>query len=130
MLAELSDLESSPVLVPHPRVPLDDGRSAPVGDELGEPFVGRDGELARLHAALDEVRGGRPQVVVVEGAAGIGKTAMVERFLQGASDVEVLRCGGERDAAAGFDVVDELFRAAGMTSARLLAGHAPGLPYF
>ena len=57
MLAELSDLVSSPVLVPHPRVPLDDGRAAPVGHERSDPFVGRDGELARLRAALDEVRG-------------------------------------------------------------------------
>jgi len=48
------------------------------GDEL---FVGRSEELTFLHAELDGVRGGVPRLVLIEGAAGIGKTALVRRFL-------------------------------------------------
>ena len=44
------------------------------------PFVGRDAELAALHDAL-AAAGGRSAVVVVRGASGIGKTALVRRFL-------------------------------------------------
>src|SRR3954471_3281712 len=59
-------------------------------------FVGRRPELEELRAALALARGGRPQVVLVEGAAGIGKTALVERFATEAEDVAVLRASGDR----------------------------------
>ena len=41
-------------------------------------FVGRVPELAALRAALAEA----PRLVVVEGEPGIGKTMLVERFLE------------------------------------------------
>lgn len=41
-------------------------------------LIGRDAELARLHAAADRAAG--PAVVWVGGEAGIGKSALVERF--------------------------------------------------
>lgn len=41
-------------------------------------FVGRAAELARLDAALDFARAGRP--VLVTGAAGVGKTALVRHW--------------------------------------------------
>jgi DNA-binding winged helix-turn-helix (wHTH) protein/tetratricopeptide (TPR) repeat protein len=47
----------------------------------GAPFVGRDGELARLRALLRRAAGGRRQVVFITGEAGIGKTRLVEEFL-------------------------------------------------
>jgi DNA-binding CsgD family transcriptional regulator/tetratricopeptide (TPR) repeat protein len=55
----------------------------------------REDQLARLHALLDGVgdRGGR--VVLVRGEAGIGKTALVYRFLRdaaGRADVHVGAC--------------------------------------
>jgi predicted ATPase len=49
--------------------------------EPASPFVGRDRELATLAAALREVAAGRPRAVVVEGEPGVGKTALVHRFL-------------------------------------------------
>ncbi len=41
------------------------------------PLVGRDVELARLRAAVDEVSAGRGQVLVISGDAGIGKTRLL-----------------------------------------------------
>ncbi len=40
-------------------------------------LVGRYGELAVLHAALDAVAAGRPRVLVLLGEAGIGKTSLL-----------------------------------------------------
>ncbi|MEV5571414.1 BTAD domain-containing putative transcriptional regulator [Spirillospora sp. NPDC052269] len=48
----------------------------------GEAFVGRDAETARLAGAAERAGDGRFQVVLVGGEAGIGKTALVERFAQ------------------------------------------------
>ena len=44
-------------------------------------FVGRDAELGRLQAAFARARQGERQMVLISGEAGIGKTALVERFL-------------------------------------------------
>ncbi|MFD6289136.1 AAA family ATPase [Streptomyces sp. NPDC060205] len=44
-------------------------------------FVGRSHSLALLAAARERARAGQPQRVLVEGPAGIGKTALVRRFL-------------------------------------------------
>ncbi|HVM69048.1 MAG TPA: protein kinase, partial [Gaiellaceae bacterium] len=49
-------------------------------------FVGRLAEQETLRAALGDVEGGRPAVVHVEGASGIGKTELVERFLAKVED--------------------------------------------
>ncbi|MGH9155959.1 MAG: ATP-binding protein [Acidimicrobiales bacterium] len=43
-----------------------------------DEVVGRDWEVARIGALLDDVAGGRGRVVVVTGEAGIGKTALLE----------------------------------------------------
>ncbi|SOC40416.1 adenylate cyclase [Rhizobium subbaraonis] len=44
-------------------------------------MIGRDGDLATLMRCLDQVRGGATQLVRVIGDAGIGKTRLVEAFL-------------------------------------------------
>ncbi|MGW3027791.1 BTAD domain-containing putative transcriptional regulator [Streptomyces sp. NPDC001221] len=41
-------------------------------------LLGRDEELARIAAAADRARGGRAQVVLVSGEAGIGKSCLLE----------------------------------------------------
>ena len=78
-------------------------------------FVGRDAELAVLGAALAEVRQGRPAVVDVHGASGMGKTELVERFIaslatQHAPVVFRGRCHPQESVSYnGFDgIVDEL----------------------
>ena len=45
-------------------------------------FVGRKPELTALERALDQVADGHAQVVLVAGEAGIGKTRLVEEFVQ------------------------------------------------
>ncbi len=45
------------------------------------PLPGREPELHRLHGLLDAADAGVPQFALVEGAPGIGKTALVEAFL-------------------------------------------------
>src|SRR5688572_27828127 len=56
-------------------------------------FVGRDAELARLHALFTTALGGQRRLVFVTGEAGIGKTALVETFLAqlGAAGVRIGR---------------------------------------
>jgi putative ribosome biogenesis GTPase RsgA len=46
-------------------------------------FVGRGRELDRLQACYEAAAAGDAQVVAVVGPAGIGKTALVERFVAG-----------------------------------------------
>jgi hypothetical protein len=60
---------------------------SPVADVSGpEPafdpiFVGRHGPLAALGQAWEAVKGGRATAVYVQGASGIGKSALIEHFL-------------------------------------------------
>lgn len=42
-------------------------------------FVGRQPQLQRLHAHLDDAEGGAPQVVTIEGASGLGKSSLAAR---------------------------------------------------
>ncbi|HYV46009.1 MAG TPA: AAA family ATPase [Myxococcaceae bacterium] len=46
------------------------------------PFVGRVAELAALDQAADRAARGEPALVVVEGASGMGKSALVRRFAE------------------------------------------------
>jgi len=48
-------------------------------------FLGRDLECQTLHQALAATRRGRPMVVWVDGVSGMGKTALISRFLHEAS---------------------------------------------
>jgi tetratricopeptide (TPR) repeat protein len=61
---------------PHP------ARSLAAPSAGSEVFVGRRPELVALHDAFDCVRDGNPMTVFLEGPSGIGKTALVERFLK------------------------------------------------
>ena len=50
------------------------------------PIVGRDAELASLGHHLELALAGQRQIVLVTGDAGIGKTTVVEAFLDGLAD--------------------------------------------
>jgi predicted ATPase/class 3 adenylate cyclase len=52
-------------------------------------FVGREEELVKLHAALDDARAGRGRLVVLAGEAGIGKTRLTEELSSRARSLEV-----------------------------------------
>jgi DNA-binding CsgD family transcriptional regulator len=49
--------------------------------ELRRRLIGRAGEVAALTRVIEAARSGRPGLVLVEGPAGIGKTALVEHAL-------------------------------------------------
>jgi DNA-binding CsgD family transcriptional regulator len=77
-----------------------------------EPLLERNEELACIESALAEARTGRGRFLVIEGPAGIGKTALLAAARTAAADggMHVLRSRGtelERDFA--FGVVRQLF---------------------
>jgi DNA-binding winged helix-turn-helix (wHTH) protein/predicted ATPase len=53
------------------------------------PVVGRDTELARLHGWLDKAWRGERQLVFVVGEVGIGKTTLVETFINSVQRAEM-----------------------------------------
>jgi DNA-binding CsgD family transcriptional regulator len=98
-------------------------------DQQSEIFVGREKELGVLRSAMEQVRAGRPQVVLIEGSAGIGKTALLDRFLALETDAQALRASGEPwEALVPFGLVDQLIRAGGMSRAGILAARERALP--
>ncbi|MDI3390618.1 AAA family ATPase [Streptomyces sp. B-S-A8] len=83
--------------------------------EQQQRLIGRGAETAVLTRAVEEACAGRPGLLLVEGPAGIGKTALVEHVLRTAGDsCQVLRATGvswETDLALG--VAEQLLRAEG-----------------
>ena len=58
-------------------------------------FVGRVAELDALATALDAARAGHPQVVLIQGDAGIGKSSLVFEFLRRQPGVPVITASGD-----------------------------------
>ncbi len=82
------------------------------GAVAGADFVGRQGEVARLRRAWDAARSGEARIVGVEGAPGIGKTALVRHFLAAADPVTLVRVSGdEEEAALPWGVLAQIARA-------------------
>jgi DNA-binding winged helix-turn-helix (wHTH) protein len=72
---------AAPAPSPKSQVPsLDTGHSA--FNTQHSVLVGREAELAQLHEWLAKAASGERQLVFVTGEPGIGKTALVEAFLQ------------------------------------------------
>lgn len=86
-------------------------------------FVGRQPELSALRSALVRAAAGDPQIVMVSGAPGVGKTALIEQLLAPsnvASRPVVLAASGEQtETLLRYGVVDQLARAAGPAGADL-----------
>ena len=57
-------------------------------------FEGRERELAILDGLLEAAAAGEPQLAVVRGVSGIGKSALVEAFLAAHPRTSVLRASG------------------------------------
>ena len=76
------------------------------------PFVGRQMELAVLRARLADALAGRPQIVQIQGPAGIGKTALVDHFLgeagAGQPPVVIRASGEETEQLLAYGVVEQL----------------------
>lgn len=98
---------------PHKRPSVDEIRSrlglTPAARaSMREVFVGRDAELGRLRAALPRARG-RGLRVLVRGEPGMGKSALVERFLSELPDhTLVLRGRCYEQETIPFGAVDAL----------------------
>jgi DNA-binding CsgD family transcriptional regulator len=60
-------------------------------------FIGREAELAVLAGLAERARTSQPQVVLIEGEAGIGKSSLLARFGGSLCDAKVLRVSGEED---------------------------------
>ena len=80
--------------------------------DLGDPgslFVGRGSHLSALDGQLAHVVAGASRIVLVDGPAGIGKTALIRRFVAGHPDAEVLKaCGEENETGLPLGLLDQL----------------------
>ncbi|HXW82376.1 MAG TPA: AAA family ATPase, partial [Acidimicrobiales bacterium] len=85
------------------------------------PFTGRQAELAVLEESLDKARHGHPQIVAIEGMAGIGKTSLVRQFIGRAESSAVFWASGD-EAETGL--------AWGLLGQLADSGSAEGLPLF
>lgn len=97
-------------------------------------ILGREDELAKMHSWLDQVLGGERQTIFITGEPGIGKTTIVQAFLEQASEAPVLvvrgQCLEHYGAAEPFlpvlDGFSRLLRsAAGAQALELLRHQAP-----
>jgi predicted ATPase len=92
-------------------------------------------ELAQLEEAVAATAAGQPRVVLIEGPAGIGKTALLRaaRKLAEAAGLRVLTArGGELERELGLGIAHQLFepllvRASQAERAELLARPAEGV---
>ncbi|MGH3975194.1 MAG: ATP-binding protein, partial [Pseudonocardiaceae bacterium] len=97
----------------------------------GEAFLERDREVALLDEALVAARDSAGRVIVIEGEAGIGKTALLGAALAHARrlGLRVLPArGGEHEREFGFGIVRQLFEDALLAASadeRLAVLHGP-----
>jgi DNA-binding CsgD family transcriptional regulator len=76
---------------------------------MTKAFIGRQSELAELSAAFAVAAAGRPQVILVHGDAGIGKSSLIAEFLRRNADVAVIAAAGaEGEAELPYSVVHRL----------------------
>lgn len=100
-----------------------------MGPQGPDAFVGRSEELSALRSALERVRSGRTQTVLIQGPAGMGKTALVEQFLRGQEDISLLRSSGEKwETLVPYGVVEQVMRAAGTSTTRLFSSRLRAVP--
>lgn len=86
---------------------------------LDAPLVGRQSDLAALDQRLEQARVGTPCLVLVEGPAGIGKTALVSWFLnrsragsRGSTPCVLRASGEEAEVSLPYGVLTQLLAAA------------------
>src|SRR5262249_40395092 len=78
----IAPLKPSPAPVQSPRSKVQGLHSALRRRQSPIGIVGREAELAQMHGWLTKALSSERQLVFVTGEAGIGKTSMVETFLQ------------------------------------------------
>ena len=89
-------------------------------------FVGRGRELAVLADLAARARADQPQVVLVEGEAGMGKSSLLARLVPAAGGTAVLRASGdEGESSLSYGVICQVAAAArslGVATPALLSG--------
>jgi DNA-binding CsgD family transcriptional regulator len=91
-------------------------------------LIGRQAECERLELLLESARGGRSATLVVEGEAGIGKSALLEHAATLAHDFRVLRASGsETEQEIAFGALLALCRPLLPLPANLPIEHARAL---
>lgn len=75
-------------------------------------FIGRDAELDILSTQLARAAAGASPVMVIEGPAGIGKTALVRRFLLDSGPRLLWASGEEGESRLAYGVLHQLARGA------------------
>ncbi|MGA8369503.1 MAG: AAA family ATPase [Acidimicrobiales bacterium] len=92
----------------------------------GSGFLGRDPELQQLGTAFDTAAGGLARIVVIEGDAGLGKTALLRHFIGWRDGATVLEASGdEEETVLGQGVIGQLARSmppGSLNTLPLLAG--------
>lgn len=78
------------------------------GFETQKVFIDRTMELAKLHTALKVASSGKGRIILVEGEAGIGKTALIERFLSDKHDVKINRSEGKYGESEPYAPIKEV----------------------
>jgi class 3 adenylate cyclase len=99
------------------------GDAGPYTRRLDAPFVGRRGELARLHAELEAAREGRCRLVTVVGPPGVGKSRLAHELGEAVrADARVLtgRCLSYGEGITYWPL-EEIVREAGGDPAALAA---------
>jgi AAA ATPase-like protein len=88
-----------------------------------EMFVGREQELTALTAALGGVSAGEPRFVLIQGAAGIGKSSLISEFLAGQENLPVVTASGEEsEAYLPYGLVHQLAASGARISPDALGG--------
>jgi eukaryotic-like serine/threonine-protein kinase len=85
---------------------------SPLADRFSRPFVGREAELAQLERAFARTLAGERAAMHVSGISGVGKTALIERFLATARSRTgslVLRSRCHHQESVRFNAVDGVF---------------------
>jgi hypothetical protein len=90
-------------------------------------FVGREAQLAALRAAWARARAGELAVVCVRGASGMGKTALVRRFLEELPDAAILSGRCHEREALGYKALDGVVDALGQLVKTLPRAEAAAL---
>ncbi|MCK5038844.1 MAG: tetratricopeptide repeat protein [Thermoplasmata archaeon] len=62
------------------------------------PIIGREEELSRLRALLDEALGGEGQTAFIAGEPGVGKTTLINRVYEWATDARAITVFGKSNS--------------------------------
>jgi ATP/maltotriose-dependent transcriptional regulator MalT len=94
-------------------------------------FVGRTNQLRTFESARVSAGSGQPQVVLVDGPAGVGKSALVARFVQSLRDVAVISVGGDdTETNLRFGLVEQILGSDSRSWADPFAAGAAMLQFF